>query len=115
MCVGSLVEVGLLQFSHKSFPDWLEQNEKFHEVLLCSVCLKVVSDEGGGGDGGGGGSGGTSVTRSYSLKHVVSHLVESGRKDGKEKAKKLLLNVGIFNGKRKRWCWIDERLSKNEG
>ena len=57
MCVGSLVEVGLLQFSHKSFPDWLEQNEKFHvgkkegEALLSSVCLKVVAAaSGGGGD-----------------------------------------------------------------
>jgi hypothetical protein len=101
MCVGSLAEVGLLQFSHKSFPDWLEQNEKFHvgkkegEALLSSVCLKVVA--GGGGDGGGGGSSSNSsapsVIRSYAFKHVVSHLLESDRK---EKAKKLLLNVGFL-------------------
>ena len=53
MCVGSLAEVGLLQFSHKSFPDWLESetSDMFHveradgEQLLSDACLRVVEEQ----------------------------------------------------------------------
>ena len=48
MCVGSLVDVGLLQFSHKSFADWLEddfdENESYcvdredGEKMLAEEC-----------------------------------------------------------------------------
>jgi len=32
MCVGSLVDVGQLQFSHKSFSDWLEDDD---QTVIC--------------------------------------------------------------------------------
>jgi hypothetical protein len=92
MCVGSLVEVGFLQFSHKSFPDWLEQNETFRvekragEVLLGAACVKAVSEKDAASAG----------VRVYSMKHVVAHLVAAGRT---QEAKALLLDVGFLMAK----------------
>merc|ERR1712166_1570242 len=92
MCVGSLVDVGLLQFSHKSFSDWLndKNNEDFRvekeegEKLLAEVChcCLLENDKCGDEDG--------TTFLSYALTHGIAHLVESGRKDD---AKKLLLDV----------------------
>jgi WD40 repeat protein len=52
MCVGSLVDVGMLQFSHKSFADWLEdgfdENESYcvdredGEKMLAEECWNVL-------------------------------------------------------------------------
>jgi WD40 repeat protein len=87
MCVGSLVEVGLLQFSHRSFPDWLSTNEKYKvehnngEKLLGDVCLNIIKNKMKNID---------TIMMHYSLKHVVTHLVESNRKG---EARELLLDV----------------------
>ena len=57
MCVGSLVDVGLLQFSHKSFSDWLEDEEENEdycvdredgERLLAEWCWSVLNVNGSG-------------------------------------------------------------------
>ena len=64
MCVGSLVEVGKLQLSHKSFADWLsdEESEQFcvdkhhGEKQLAKMCLQVCQGLGGGSSGCGGGT-----------------------------------------------------------
>ena len=65
MCVGSLVEIGELQFSHKSFADWLldkkKKNKKFRiklkraQRLMADVCWEELQGGDGGGDSGGDG------------------------------------------------------------
>jgi hypothetical protein len=72
MCVGSLVDVGLLQFSHKSFSDWLlnkKKNKTFRvrrkkaEELMASACWKELRG-GGGRKGDDGSSNGNSSSNS---------------------------------------------------
>ena len=72
MCVGSLVDVGLLQFSHKSFSDWLlkkKKNKTFRvrrkkaEELMASACWKELRG-GGGRKGDDGSSNGNSSNNS---------------------------------------------------
>ena len=80
MCVGSLAEeAGLLQYSHKTFADWLlgEASGSFRldqgdgERLLAEVCLGLVRGGGGGEE--------ESAAMRYALRHGVSHLVAAGR------------------------------------
>jgi hypothetical protein len=115
MCVGSLVEVGMLQLSHKSFSDWLTSKKasgrfcvkrRRAEKSMAACCWEEL---GGGGGGGGNSSssdnedsdgedgddtennGATSRFHKYALRHGVSHLIAAGRK---EEARTLFLDVG---------------------
>ena len=107
MCVGSLAEVGLFQFSHKSFPDWLSTNERFRverkdgERLLGSLCRAIVvreevvekEEEEEAAPGGAMIRDGAAAATNYALRNVIAHLVESGER---ESARELLMDVGYL-------------------
>ena len=107
MCVGSLAEVGLFQFSHKSFPDWLSTNERFRverkdgERLLGALCRAIVvreevvgeQEEEEAAPGGAMIRDGEAAATNYALRNVIAHLVESGER---ESARELLMDVGYL-------------------
>ena len=76
MCSGSLAEVGKLQFSHKSFSDWLvgEGSGDYRvqsadgDAMLAEACLKRVSA-----------AAADAFRDEYALKHGVAHLLAASR------------------------------------
>ena len=98
MCVGSLVAVGQMQFSHKSFADWLVDEAgaageyrvavEDGERRLAAACWGAVPRDGGGEgkeDVERGGRGAMATTTgdmvvTYALRHGVAHLVAAGRR-----------------------------------
>ena len=95
-CIQSLVNIGLLQLSHLTFSNWLctntckykiekEQGEKLLGDCCYLTCTHMEEVKGLNGMNNSNG-----LILSYSLKHVVVHLIAAGRK---AMARDLLLNV----------------------